>query len=153
MSRMRRKKKICFIFVFVLFLGGQGGFSDDPGIHQPPAQSPIPAKSTRETQNRPGSIPISHHMQPGPLKIQWPTQQKPSPKPEARQTPRSSEKPIYPNFFLLVLGGCQFGLSREAVPYLGISKGNGFLSLCCVLLGQPEIMLRRLREEHALFFY
>ena len=44
-------------------------------------------------------------------------------------------------FFELVQGGCQFGLGREAVPYLGTSKGKGFLSLRCVLLGQPDISI------------
>lgn len=40
-------------------------------------------------------------------------------------------------FFELVQGGCQFGLGREAVPYLGNSKEKGFISLRYVLLGQP----------------
>ena len=40
-------------------------------------------------------------MPPSPLRIQWPPQQKRSAKPEARQTPRSSEKRTYPNVFLI----------------------------------------------------
>ena len=44
-------------------------------------------------------------------------------------------------FFEFVKGGCQFSLIRQAVPYLGTSKGKGFLSFGCVFLGQPDISI------------
>ena len=44
-------------------------------------------------------------------------------------------------FFEFVKGGCELSLSRKAVPYLGTSKGNGFLSFDCVFPGQPDISI------------
>ena len=108
------KKKFVVMFVFVLYLDGQGGFPDDQGIHQPPAPSPIPTKSSAETK----------------------------PKTRGQADPQIPGEAYLPQcFFELVQGGCQFGLSREAAPYLCTSKGKGFLSLCCVLLGQPDISI------------
>ena len=114
------------MFVFVLYLDGQGGFPDDQRIHHLPVPSPILAKSSAETK----------------------------PKTRGQADPQFPGKTYLPQCFSeLVQGGCQFGLSREAVPYLGTSKGKGFLSLCCVLLGNltSVLVLRRLREEDKLF--
>ena len=77
-----------------------------------------------------------------------------SPKPKARQTPDPPRNLSTQMFFEFVKGGCQLSLSRKAVPDLGTSKGKGFLSFDCVFLGNQTsvFVLRRLREEHALFF-
>ena len=58
-----------------------------------------------------------------------------SPKPDP---PRNLTTQI---FFEFVKVGCQFSLSRQAVPYLGTWKGKGFLSFDCVFPGQPDMSI------------
>ena len=107
-----------------------------------------PQPQARSPSNQPERPRIDPAASPSPTtcyqahsESQWPTPQKPSPKPKARQTPDHPRHLPTQMFFEFVKGGCQFCLSRKAVPYLGTSKGKGFLSFGCVFLGQSDISI------------